>query len=285
MGPKSYEQCAGFLKIPESAEPLDNTWVHPENYAAAREIRERFPAGGTITTTSASASQGSAASSQSLSGEFCARLKEEHGIGDTTIKDIMEELKKPNRDPRDDYPKPILQKGIVSFEDLNEGMIVTGKIKNVVDFGAFVDLGIKETALVHISELSDHYVKDPMNLVKAGDVCEFRIIALDRDRKRISLSRKKETSGRENSGGKDLAHKAQQPAEGERPARQAALPQPGQRSVSVRRTGGPAPAGHRPSGNTPEKTAPERGPQKHDDGTMYNPFAEALKKMKARTEK
>ncbi|MDR1429423.1 MAG: RNA-binding transcriptional accessory protein, partial [Spirochaetaceae bacterium] len=189
MGPKSYEQCAGFLKIPESSDPLDNTWVHPENYAAARKIQEQLASGKTVTTS------GGSPGGELFAGLFAAGLKEEHGIGDTTIRDIVEELKKPNRDPRDDYPEPILRKGVVSFEDLSEGMTITGKIKNVVDFGAFVDIGIKETALVHISELSDHYVKDPMSLVKAGDVLEFRIIALDRDRKRISLSRKQEARG------------------------------------------------------------------------------------------
>jgi uncharacterized protein len=258
MGPKSYEQCAGFLKIPESAEPLDNTWVHPENYTAAREIQELL-AGNTVTTSSGPAGG-------NLSGALLTRLREEHGIGDTTIKDIVEELKKPNRDPRDDYPRPILQKGVVSFEDLSEGMTITGKIKNVVDFGAFVDIGIKETALVHISELSDHYIKDPMGLVKAGDVYEFRIIALDKDRKRISLSRKK----------------------GERPApgpavqqQQAGRPAAGQRSGAVRHSARHAVSGQsRSAENAPAKTAdrPARAFQKQDDGTMYNPFAEAFKK-------
>jgi uncharacterized protein len=172
MGPKSFEQCAGFLKIPESSEPLDNTWVHPENYSVAREIRE------TITATS------------SLSSSIINELKEKHHVGEATIRDIAEELKKPNRDPRDNYPKPVMQKGVVTFEDLHEGMMISGKIKNVVDFGAFVDLGLKETALVHISELSDHFVKNPLDTVKVGDVLEFRIIGLDKERRRISLSRK-----------------------------------------------------------------------------------------------
>jgi len=172
MGPKSFEQCAGFLKIPESDETLDNTWVHPENYAVARSIQQAITVSGT------------------LRGEEKAALKEKFKVGDTTIDDILEELKKPNRDPRDDYPKPIMQKGVLTFEDLHEGMMVTGKVKNVVDFGAFVDLGLKETALVHVSELSDQYVKDPLDVLKVGDVLEFRILRLDPDRKRIGLSRR-----------------------------------------------------------------------------------------------
>jgi uncharacterized protein len=181
MGPKSYEQCAGFLKIPESADPLDNTWVHPENYAVAREVRE------TMTLTGG------------LSPAAAAVLKEKHGVGDATLRDIEEELRKPNRDPREGYPRPIMRKGIMSFDDLSEGMMITGKIKNVVDFGAFVDLGIKETALVHISEMGDRFIKDPLEAVKVGDVLEFRIINLDRDRRRIGLSRKTQGTAPANS--------------------------------------------------------------------------------------
>jgi uncharacterized protein len=218
MGPKSFEQAAGFLKIPESGEALDNTWVHPENYNLARDIQ-------TITVTG------------SLSSEAAARIKKQYLIGDTTINDIIEELKKPNRDPRDGYPKPLMQKGVITFEDLKEGMTVTGKIKNVVDFGAFVDLGIKESALVHISELSDHFVKNPMDLIKVGDFLEFRIIGLDQDRRRISLSRK---SG--NAGPAAVVNKAPK-----------------------------APAAKKPV---------LQKQKKDDDGSMYNPFAEAFKKMR-----
>ncbi len=176
MGEKTFEQCAGFLKIPESSDPLDNTWVHPENYEAAREVLPLV--------------QKKAEVSASLKKE----LKEKYNLGDQTVIDIIEELQKPNRDPRDGYPKPIMQKGVVTFEDLKEGMKVTGKIKNVVDFGAFVDLGIKETALLHISELSDTFVSDPMEILKVGDIKECTIIGLDLDRRRISLSLKSNPS-------------------------------------------------------------------------------------------
>ncbi|MDR3247188.1 MAG: RNA-binding transcriptional accessory protein, partial [Treponema sp.] len=188
MGPKSYEQCAGFLKIPESPEPLDNTWVHPENYGVAREIRAMLGAGPGAVTAAVTLTG-------SLSSTTIAELKEKHGVGDATISDIVEELKKPNRDPREGHPKPVMQKGVVNFEDLTEGMTVTGKIKNVVDFGAFVDLGIKETALVHVSELSDRFIKDPLEVVKVGDVLDFKIISLDTDRRRIGLSRKSNSPG------------------------------------------------------------------------------------------
>jgi uncharacterized protein len=237
MGPKSFEQCAGFLKIPESTETLDNTWVHPENYPAARSIRDLLNSG-TVTATG------------TISNDAAAVLKEKHGIGDTTIKDILEELKRPNRDPRNDYPKPVMQKGLVTFEDLKEGMTVTGKIKNVVDFGAFVDLGLKETALVHISELSDSYVKDPLELIKVGDILEFRILSLDHDRRRISLSRKKEKSAA-----------AQNPSAVEKSP-----------SAAKKSSQKPTPS----SGFSPSPKP--KSSQESDDGTMYNAFAQAFKK-------
>jgi uncharacterized protein len=232
MGPKSFEQCAGFLKIPERAEPLDNTWVHPENYPVAREIRNVMTGGDTSTATG------------DLGSNTVTTLKEKYSVGETTIRDIAEELKKPNRDPRESYPKPIMRKGVVTFEDLHEGMMITGKIKNVVDFGAFVDLGLKETALVHISEMSDHFVKDPLAAVKVGDVMEFRIVSLDAERRRIGLSRK--------SGvGSEVRKQRESPTRSDNKQKSPRSPVPSPQSPS----------------------------HKDDDGTMYNPFADAFKKM------
>jgi len=250
MGPKSFEQCAGFLKIPESAEPLDNTWVHPENYLVAREIRA------TITATAG------------LSADTINTLREKHSVGETTIRDIAEELKKPNRDPRDSYPKPIMQKGIVNFEDLHEGMMITGKIKNVVDFGAFVDLGIKETALVHISEMSDHFVKDPLATVKVGDVLEFRIISLDTQRRRIGLSRRGPGT-RDRELGREVREHSEIPTRSDH-KQQSRVPNP-QSPVPHKQKAKPP--------TVPEKTPRREVSRKDDDGTMYNPFADAFKKM------
>jgi len=173
FGPKTFEQAAGFLKVPESQEVLDNSWVHPENYPLAREILE-------------------AMKNNSLNQAFIKQIKEKYGVGDTTIQDIIQELRKPNRDPREDYPQPILQKGVVQFEDLKVGMKVKGKVKNVVDFGAFVDIGIKETALVHLSQLSDSFVHHPSEILKVGDIREFTIVEIDTLRKRIGLSLRSE---------------------------------------------------------------------------------------------
>ncbi|HUW69794.1 MAG TPA: Tex family protein [bacterium] len=240
MGDKSYEQCAGFLKIPESPNPLDNTWVHPENYALASEILEGVRAGKDPTK------------------EQRASLKEKYGTGDTTIDDIISELRKPNRDPRDDYPKPILQQGVLAFEDLREGMKVTGKVKNVVDFGAFIDIGIKESALIHVSELSDTFVKDPMDVLKVGDVKEFRIISLDVARKRIGLSLKSERI----------------PAAGQ--ARTDDAPAGTRRVVVARKADG----GQRFDSGSRGQRIEKQDKDRDDDGTSYNPFAELLKNRK-----
>jgi uncharacterized protein len=267
MGPKSFEQSAGFLKIPESAESLDNTWVHPENYSLARDIREELQKGGTVTITG------------NLPSDALARIKEQFKVGDTTIKDIIEELKKPNRDPREDCPKPVMQKGVITFEDLHEGMTVTGKIKNVVDFGAFVDLGIKETALVHISELGNHYIKDPMEVVKVGEVLEFRIIGLDQDRRRISLSRKSGEQGTrdQGSGVREKSHGVRNTDKEPKNKEQVTVNKEQRTKKSEKDVRKPESSSSAPRSTT---HIPRPKPQAEDDGTMYNPFAEAFKKMK-----
>ncbi|MDY4130231.1 MAG: Tex family protein [Treponema sp.] len=235
LGPKAFEQCAGFLKIAESENPLDNTWVHPENYEVAKEILPLVQKG------------------EKLTADFKKSLAEKYNVGETTINDIAEELAKPNRDPRDGYPAPIMQKGVLNFEDLKVGMKVTGKIRNVVDFGAFVDIGLHETGLIHISELSDTFVSNPMDIIKVGDVKEFTIIDLDAIRKRISLSLKSDAASR-----------------GSTPAK-SSDGVPKKRVVVVKKSGAsqakPAAAKTR-----------ERQNYGSDDGYSYNPFAALLKK-------
>lgn len=235
LGPKAFEQCAGFLKIAESENPLDNTWVHPENYEVAKEILPLVQKG------------------EKLTADFKKSLAEKYNVGETTINDIAEELAKPNRDPRDGYPAPIMQKGVLNFEDLKVGMKVTGKIRNVVDFGAFVDIGLHETGLIHISELSDTFVSNPMDIIKVGDVKEFTIIDLDAIRKRISLSLKSDAASR-----------------GSTPAK-SSDGVPKKRVVVVKKSG----AGQaKPAAAKPR----ERQNYGSDDGYSYNPFAALLKK-------
>ena len=237
IGPKAFEQCAGFLKIAESSDPLDNTWVHPENYEVAREVLSYVQ------------------QKKAVPADVKKSLCEKYSVGETTLNDIIEELGKPNRDPRDGYPAPIMQKGVVNFEDLTVGMKVTGKIKNVVDFGAFVDIGLHETALIHVSELSDNFVSDPMDVVKVGDVKEFTIIDLDKDRKRISLSLKSDAHtrlGQTNEGKKPKATDGSAP----------------RRKVVVVKKGGEKPREAAFAGSN--RSNANRG---SDDGLSYNPFA------------
>jgi uncharacterized protein len=239
------------LKIAESSDPLDNTWVHPENYDVAREVLDFVKSG------------------KQVPAETKKALIEKYNIGETTLNDIIEELGKPNRDPRDGYPAPIMQKGVVKFEDLTVGMKVTGKIKNVVDFGAFVDIGLHETALIHISELSDTYVSDPMEIIKVGDVKEFTIIALDKDRMRISLSLKSDAHtrlGQTNEGKKPVS------ADGT-----------GKKRVVVVKKGTGAAAGDKKpafANDRPRNNGGNRNFGGSDDGMSYNPFAAAFAKMK-----
>ncbi len=245
LGPKAFEQCAGFLKIAESADPLDNTWVHPENYNVAREVLPLIKEGKKVDNATRKS------------------LEEKYSIGETTLNDIIEELQKPNRDPRDGYPAPIMQKGVVNFEDLKEGMKVTGKIKNVVDFGAFVDIGLHETALIHVSELSDSFVTDPMEVVKVGDIFEFTIIALDKDRKRISLSLKSDAANR-------IGQSSAKSSSAEKTG--------GARKVVVVKKGSGAPKSNFNKEKSFSGQKRERNNYGSDDGMSYNPFAALLKK-------
>ena len=250
MGPKTFEQCAGFLKIPESANPLDNSWVHPENYPAAEVIYQIVRKNEPVTK------------------EVRTELQEKYQLGEQTVSDIIEELKKPNRDPREDCPKPIMQQGVLLFEDLKLGMTVKGKIKNVVDFGAFVDLGIKETALLHISEMSDSFVADPLEAVKVGDIVECRIIALDEARRRISLSRKSES-------GVQGKLSAKQKTE----VKKITVKTKDGKTVAVKTSGGaPAVQGEKRLNPRGERRVAESRPRRDDDGTKYNPFAAFFKK-------
>ena len=269
LGEKTFEQCAGFLKIPESVNPLDNTWVHPENYKLAEEIEAGVRAG------------------TDPSHEERAALKAKYNVGETTLDDIIAELKKPNRDPREGFPKPVLQKGVVKFEDLHEGMMVKGKVKNVVDFGAFVDIGIKESALIHVSELSDHFVKDPMEVLKVGDVKDFRIISLDEARRRIGLSLKSENGSarphHEEGHRGDIAGGSSEarPAGARRVVVAKKAGAAGSADAGTSSQARPASGGYgqgRDGGRRPEKSWEARKPSRdEDDGMTYNPFAALLK--------
>lgn len=167
LGPKTFEQCAGFLRIPDGSNPLDNTAVHPESYEIASRLID-------IDYTNRDIND----------------LAKELEVGKPTLIDIIHELEKPGRDPRDEMPGPILKQDVLSLDDLNQDMILKGTVRNVVDFGAFVDIGVKEDGLVHISQLSNKYIKHPKEIVTVGDIVEVKIIHIDKARGRISLSMK-----------------------------------------------------------------------------------------------
>ncbi len=167
LGPKTFIQCAGFLRIPDALDPLDNTAVHPESYHIARKLM-----------------------GMDIDNMDLKELSQELDVGILTLKDIIDEIKKPGRDPRDEMPKPIFRQDVLKFEDLKKDMILIGTVRNVVDFGVFVDIGVKQDGLVHISELSNNYVKHPKEVVKVGDVIKVKVLEVDVERRRISLSTK-----------------------------------------------------------------------------------------------
>ena len=183
LGPKAYEQCAGFLRLPESEMPLDRTGVHPESYAAAEGLL-------------ALCGYGLADVAAKRVGGLAKKIKSpektaaELGIGVPTLEDIMRELEKPGRDPREDAPAPVLRSDVLSMEDLQEGMVLTGTVRNVIDFGVGVDIGVHQDGLVHISQICDRFIKHPLEAVRLGDVVQVKVLSVDLQKKRIALTMK-----------------------------------------------------------------------------------------------
>ncbi len=183
LGPKAYEQCAGFLRLPESEMPLDRTGVHPESYAAAEGLLALCGYG----LADVAAKKVSGLAKKIKSPEKTAA---ELGIGVPTLEDIMRELEKPGRDPREDAPAPVLRSDVLSMEDLQEGMVLTGTVRNVIDFGVFVDIGVHQDGLVHISQICDRFIKHPLEAVRLGDVVQVKVLSVDLQKKRIALTMK-----------------------------------------------------------------------------------------------
>jgi uncharacterized protein len=209
LGPATFVQAAGFLKVANGVEPLDNTFIHPESYAAARALLEILPAGDGKNVKPAQriaqyrqfvrlqsspgrsnrhsdtrSASGSSTSEQAAWAEMAKKV----GVGLPTLNDILENLEKPGVDPRDALPAPILRHDVLKIEDLQTGMILQGTVRNVVDFGAFVDIGVKQDGLVHVSEMADRFVKDPLTVVAVGQVVQVRVLKVDLQRGRVQLS-------------------------------------------------------------------------------------------------
>lgn len=183
LGPKAFEQCAGFMRIREGKEPLDYTSVHPESYSSAKKLLKKYGfttkdiLGGNIHLTDEI--------------KEVKEVAEEIGTDPITLRDMIKELEKPGRDPREEMPKPVLKSDVLDFDDLKEGMELKGTVRNVIDFGAFVDIGVHQDGLVHISEMSNKFIKHPLDVVSVGDVVDVRVLSVDKERKRIQLSMKK----------------------------------------------------------------------------------------------
>ena len=183
LGPKAFEQCAGFMRISDGKNPLDATSVHPESYDLATALLEH------LGYSSDDISKGNLKELSKAAGNV-KKLAEELGTGIITLTDIIKELEKPARDPRDEMPKPILRGDVLEMKDLTEGMILKGTVRNVIDFGAFVDIGVHQDGLVHISEMSNKFIKHPLDVVSVGDIVQVKVIGIDLNKKRIQLSMK-----------------------------------------------------------------------------------------------
>ncbi len=185
LGPKAFEQCAGFLRINGGKDPLDQTSVHPESYEAARKLLDKM---------GCEIRDEKAIKAYELTADKI-KLSEELGIGEITLTDIFHELEKPGRDPREDMPKPVLRSDVLDIKDLKPGMILKGTVRNVIDFGAFVDIGVHQDGLVHISRMTDRFIKHPLEVVSVGDIVEVRVIEVDVAKQRISLSMRLDDDG------------------------------------------------------------------------------------------
>ena len=186
LGKVAFEQCAGFIRIPDGTNPLENTAVHPESYKPTEKLLELLG----FKVDDLKNKDNLISLREKLKSVDIAETAKKLEIGEMTLTDIIAELSKPGRDPREDMPKPVLRSDVLKFEDLTEGMILTGTVRNVIDFGAFVDIGVKYDGLVHISEMSNSYIKNPSDLVSVGDIVKVKVIKIDQERKKVGLSMK-----------------------------------------------------------------------------------------------
>ena len=186
LGKVAFEQCAGFIRIPDGENPLENTAVHPESYKPTEKLLELLG----FKVDDLKNKDNLISLREKLKYVDITETAKKLEIGEMTLTDIIAELSKPGRDPREDMPKPVLRSDVLKFEDLTEGMILTGTVRNVIDFGAFVDIGVKYDGLVHISEMSDSYIKNPSDLVSVGDIVKVKVIKIDQERKKVGLSMK-----------------------------------------------------------------------------------------------
>ena len=186
LGKAAFKQCAGFIRIFEGKNPLETTGVHPESYEVAEKLLAKINADKKDLLNKDKLDQ----IRTNLASIDVPKVAKELGVGELTLQDIIDDISKPGRDPREEMPKPILRTDVLKFEDLREGMILPGTVRNVIDFGAFVDIGVKHDGLVHISEMSESYVKNPSDIVSVGDIVKVKVIGIDQERQKVKLSMK-----------------------------------------------------------------------------------------------
>ncbi len=292
LGEKTFKQCAGFMRISEGKNPLDATSVHPESYKAAEamlaklgvdkseiakggiaDIEERICSAYAAETAGASGNSGDSGAGNKNLGKAIDKLAEELGVGALTLRDITDEMKKPARDPREDAPPVVFRNDVKSIEDLEIGMEMTGTVRNVVDFGAFVDIGVKNDGLVHISQISDRFIKHPMDAVSVGDTVKVWILEIDKERQKVKLTMKK-PGGKGAAGGEQPATREKGAASGEQPAMSG---KPADRKAGRERAAG----GQR--SNAGDRSAGARGrdgrqDRRNSDSAMSSAFAQAFAK-------
>ena len=261
IGPATFTQAAGFLKIRDGDNPLDRTWIHPESYAAADASCWRSSASRPTSSATTRAAR-RACTPSSNEADLAAHWPSELDVGEPTLHDIFEALARPERDPREDLPQPIFKKGILKLEDLAPGMELKGTVLNVVDFGAFVDIGLKDSGLVHISQLANRYIKSPHDVVSVGDVVTVWVMGVDQERKRVSLTMVK--PGTERPRGAPAAARRPSPAG---PASRAAGASGGGSGPPPRREGRglqlrPRAGRAGPAGRPASRRAAEGGPRR-----------------------
>ena len=186
LGKSAYEQCAGFIRIYDGDNPLEVTAVHPESYEIAENLLKEVG----CKKQDLRDKEGLKTIKEKLANINIKETSKKLNTSEITLKDIIEELSKPGRDPREDMPKQILRSDVLKFEDLKEGMVLNGTVRNVIDFGAFVDIGVKHDGLVHISEMSNSYVKNPSEIVSVGDIVKVKVIGIDNEKQKVKLSMK-----------------------------------------------------------------------------------------------
>ena len=186
LGKVAFEQCAGFLRIMDGKNPIEMTAVHPESYEVAEKLLDKIG----FKLEDLRNKEKVLELREKLKMVNIPNMAKELNIGEITLNDIIQELSKPGRDPRDEMPKPILRSDVLKFEDLKDGMVLTGTVRNVIDFGCFVDIGVKYDGLVHISEMSDKFIKNPSEIVSVGDIVKVKVIKIDQERHKVGLSMK-----------------------------------------------------------------------------------------------